>query len=71
MFTDDSYDGREFQETEEAKFKMENLEGTLKEIYVLDYVQFPYLFSKYKSMDAIDRYHCRTDNQYYTEPGHI
>ena len=71
MFTDSSYSGDEFREGDEAKFKMENLEGHIKELYVLDYVQFPYLFNKYQSLDAVDRYHCRTDNQYYTEPGHI
>ena len=47
------------------------MQGHFKEIYVLDYVQFPYLFSKYQSIDAADRYNCRTDNQYYTEPGYI
>ena len=71
LFTDNSYSGSKFREGEEAKFKIENLQGHVKELYVLDYVQFPYLFSKYQSTDAIDRYHCRTDNQYYTDPGHI
>ena len=47
------------------------MQKLVKQLYVLDYVQFPYIFSKYKSTDAVDRYHCRIDNQYYTEPGHI
>ena len=35
LFTDSSYTGSKFRENEEAKFKMENLDGHIKELYVL------------------------------------
>ena len=70
MFISD-YKGKNFTQGGEAKFKMENLQGHVKELYVLDYVQFPYQFSEYKSFDSVNRFPCRTSNNYYTEPGYI
>ena len=42
----------------DAKFKFENANGYVKEIYVLDYIQFPYLTVEYNSLNSYSRFNC-------------
>jgi len=51
---------------------MEEHTGYLKEMYVMDYLQFPSMFEKYKTVDKADRYECRNDEpSRYPEPGYV
>ena len=54
-----------------ARFKFQLLYGHVKEVYVMDYMQVPSVFSLYKTTAASDRHEWRTTNKFYTEPGFV
>ena len=66
-----SFTQGKFTSTTTVRFKFQDMNGYVKELYVMDYMQVPSVFQLYKSVAAANRYEWRTTNQFYTQPGHV
>lgn len=55
----------------QADITIEYFDGHFKELYIMDYLMFPYLISRDKAFTTTDRYLCRENSTLYVEPGYI
>lgn len=72
MFTDSSnYTGTQFQPDITWKIQIDHIIGYVSEIYVLEYLRFPYLTGMQSTFSKSSRHTWYENSTFYTEPGYI